>query len=368
MSVVAVVIPHLSHYRQEVYEALQRSSRNEYAFFGDLTSWQGIESVDQSRIANVQNAKLREFGRLRWQHLRAAGFRVQDYQAIVFLGDANVLTTWIYALYARARGVKVLFWTTGWHRPDRSIRRRIRLLFYRFAHHLLLYSDSGKRLALEMGYPPSNTTVIYNSVPLRSSQSEIRDLSEVYTVLSDGKINLGAVIRLNPAKALDYLIKAVAKLPDYRERYRVVFVGAGPDGSRLRDIAEALDVDCLILDPIYDRTSLSAIYAQMSLTVIPKLAGLSVIQSMSFGVPVISDDDIYGQAPESEAIVHGVTGALYRADDIEDLAEQIHVLVQSLEEPNRAAVYRKACLDEVEARWTGDSQASKIDAVISSIT
>lgn len=55
------------------------------------------------------------------------------------------------------------------------------------------------------------------------------------------------------------------------------------------------------------------------MTVLPERAGLTVMKSLQFGVPVVTVDDPYRQVPEYRAVVPGVTGELYPPGDVEGL-------------------------------------------------
>jgi hypothetical protein len=57
-----------------------------------------------------------------------------------------------------------LFWTHGWTRPDRGLKRVFRGTFYRLAHSLLLYGHYARDIGLREGISPARLRVIYNSL------------------------------------------------------------------------------------------------------------------------------------------------------------------------------------------------------------
>ena len=60
-----------------------------------------------------------------------------------------------------------------------------------------------------------------------------------------------------------------------------------------------------------------------SVCVCPAAVGLTAIHALSYGCPVISNDNVETQMPEFESIVEGETGSLFKENDIEDLVEKI---------------------------------------------
>jgi glycosyltransferase involved in cell wall biosynthesis len=53
--------------------------------------------------------------------------------------------------------------------------------------------------------------------------------------------------------------------------------------------------------------------------VAPGEVGLTAIQSLSFGVPVITHGDFSNQMPEAESVVHGITGWLFEKNSVDGL-------------------------------------------------
>lgn len=59
--------------------------------------------------------------------------------------------------------------------------------------------------------------------------------------------------------------------------------------------------------------------------VCPAAVGLTAIHALSYGCPVISNDNVETQMPEFESIVEGETGSLFKENDIEDLVEKLNI-------------------------------------------
>lgn len=306
---VAVVYPHLPHYRYGVFTELDERI-SEVLFVTGGESRDGTIAITPPgsfrREAMVRN---RWYGRFLWQ--RGLGCELTRFKpdAVIYLGDFAYLSTWASALWSRLRGRRVYFWTIGWHKPEAGLRRVVRHMFYRLAHALLLYGRAGQDLGVSMGFPRERTHVIYNSYASRSNALSARladkDLPEV------GRPVVGAVVRLSPNKGLDMVIDTVAELNQaYGFDACCLIVGEGPERDRLSRRAARAGVDLYLPGAVYSAEGLDEVYRRLDVTLVPKAAGLTVLQSLNAGAPVVTIRDAHQQMPEFEAIVDGITGTL----------------------------------------------------------
>jgi len=142
----------------------------------------------------------------------------------------------------------------------------------------------------------------------------------------------------------------------------VLIVGEGAAKEGLRAQADALGVRLLLPGAAYSDADLRVVYSLLSTTVVPSAVGLTAIQSLAYGVPVISDDKKYSQGPEWEAIKEGLTGSTYRAGDTADLVEKIADWIRRVKD-DRVGV-AAACKQEVSDRWTASNQSARIRGAI----
>ncbi len=355
---VLVVYPHLPHYRFGVFTALAASPSIAVKFAA------GRESVDRS-IATVpldclpfHQLRNRWLGRALWQSGLVGHLLRTRYDVVVMLGDAKYLSTWVAAALLRLQRRRILMWTIGWHRPDHRAARIVRLAFYRLADGLLLYGEGGRRLGLEAGYPDQRMHVIGNSSTSQVSDPDPAEVARVDEALRALRpVRLLMVGRLTAVKSLDLLLRALDLAPDLRRRTTVLLAGDGPDEESLRSLAAALDVDLRMMGSVYSEDQLARLYRLSDLTVVPGAAGLTVVQSLAHGVPVVTHDSPYHQMPEAEAVVPGRTGSLFRRGDPADLAR---VLTTWLEQPPDRESQAAACRREVRERWSPDVHAKRI--------
>jgi glycosyltransferase involved in cell wall biosynthesis len=341
------VLAEFPAYREEVLTAIAADPRIEASFFGDARARvDGIEVFDASRLGRTTHGRNLRFGSLFWQvgALRAI-VRVRP-KTVVFIGDAQIVSTWALALLCRILGIRTLFWTIGWHRPDRGLKRLTRLAFYRLANGLLLYGRQGYVYGASLGYPVQRMTIIGNSTsgPVPTEQPRQRTARTACVCVG----------RLTAAKRLDLVITAAARVPGVT----VEFVGDGPERKALEELARHEGVDCVFHGESHDPTVLADVYSRAVCTVIPGAAGLSVTQSLAYGVPVITNNSPENQMPEADAVVDGVTGSLCDRFDLASLADAVEHW-RSMPQPAWEAA-SQACVAEYRTNWTPERHADLI--------
>lgn len=359
---VLVIYPHLPHYRFGVFSALADTSDIDYVFGGaDVERTGTIETISFDRLPATIRLRNRYFGKVLWQSglLRALSAHRPD--AAIFLGDVTYLSTWAAALLLRIRRVPVAFWTIGWHRPETGIKRLLRLTFYRLADRLFIYGDVAVAIGAQHGFPQRRMIRVGNS-----RTSSLADISTSPERLAELDLQLSglaehvavAVVRLNHSKRLDVLVEAAALLNERGLPVTLLLAGEGPARDELARLAAARGVDARFLGAVYGEDALAKIYGKADVTVMPSAGGLSVIQSLEHGVPVITHDNPFAQMPEAEAVLPGVTGGHYREGDVDDLAREMQWWLGPHVRRDRVAA---DCRTEVVERWSAESQSDIIN-------
>lgn len=367
---VLVVYHHLPHYRYDVFRELENDPTLEVEFVAANRSRDGsILTIPPDALRTFHPVKNHWLGQVLWQSGLLSLLVRRRPDVVIFLGDASYLTTWLGSLLGRAIGSRILFWTIGWLRPDAGLRRIVRLAFYRLADELLLYSDVGRSIGLSMCYPAAKMAVIYNSSsgPFQQKKADPSALAEFAAKLPPGdRMVATAVIRLNAVKRLDLLIEAAGILRSRGTDVDVLLVGEGPELARLTELARSKDVRLYAPGSAYGDALLGKVYEVTDVTVVPSVAGLTVLQSLKFGRPVITHDNMHAQAPECEAIIPGRTGDYYHYGDIQSLANVMEVWLGRQRE-SRADTAQQ-CVASIEDRWSPHAQycliRSEIDELL----
>ena len=149
--------------------------------------------------------------------------------------------------------------------------------------------------------------------------------AEIGPLPTESATDVVFVGRLNPTKKplllVDAFIRAAPHLPS---DVRLVFVG---DGSQ-RDLLEHRANDAEVRDRVVfmghisDVEELRAVYGRAIVSVSPGYVGLSLIQSLGYGIPMLIARD-EPHSPEIEALVEGENGELFESDSADALATAI---------------------------------------------
>ena len=266
-----------------------------------------------------------------WQRgLVCLAFR-RDIDVVIFLGNANFLSTWVAALIAKLTRKRVLFWTHGWIQDERGMKAMIRNLFYRLADGLLLYGHRAKRIGVQNGFAPETLYVVYNSldyqaqtvIKSRATYSRLKQIREELFPNMHAPV-LICTGRLIKPKGFELLLEAMSLLQEQGFKSSLLLVGEGPERTFLTRKAKELGLAVNFYGACYDEVRLAELIMSANVTVSPGQVGLTAMHSLVYGTPVITHNDPDKQGPEWEAIIPGQTGDFFKRGDVRDLADTIH--------------------------------------------
>jgi hypothetical protein len=111
----------------------------------------------------------------------------------------------------------------------------------------------------------------------------------------------------------------------------------------------------------YDEHRIAELISASTVTVAPGKVGLTAMHSMVYGVPVITHSDADDQMPEWEAIIPGVTGALFARDSVEGLEAAIREWTR---DPWPSEPTRRACESIIDRFWNPHVQRRLIEHAV----
>lgn len=332
----------LPFYRQACMESLRVELPNVMAFAGerhiDPTIRTGISEDLYSRVTNRVFA-----GRVLVQtgNLQPA---IRATNTIVDLNPRSV-TAWVVLLVRRMLRRRTLVWghlhpRMGASSPTASLRRVMRIL----SSGTVLYGyDSVLPARKEL--PRGNVWVAPNALYAGSELGSTSD-DGPYTKI----VYVGRLVR---DKKVHLLVEGFAASGLAAEECQLVLVGDGHERTHLEKRAEELGISqhVVFTGHVADVGKLRMIYRNAICAVSPGYAGLSLTQSLGFGVPVaVSRDELH--APEIElARFDHLTW--FQTDSIEDMA----LAFQSFPRSGQR-VQRKAVSDAVAAAYSAEAMSS----------
>ena len=323
----------------------------------DYTSLKGFKSVLKyiPLLANVY-----------WQR-GAVKLIFKPYNRYIVTGEIRCLSTWLILVLAIVFRKKVYLWSHGWYGREGIIKRIIKTIFFKLAHHVLLYGDYAKELMIKEGFKASTLSTIHNSLDY-DKQLEIRKNLKETPVFSDHFANHNPVLfyigRLQKTKRLDLLIEALSLLKAKEVNCNLVIVGKDIDDLGLPKLAEQYNVHHQVwfYGPLYDENEIGNFLYNAHVCVSPGNVGLTAIHSLSFGCPVITHKDFTFQGPEFEIIESGVTGEFFERDNVIDLVDTIK---HWLEKDSSRSKVRHSCYQVIDQKYNPYAQLKVLKAALS---
>lgn len=320
---VLIAYSYSMHYRLGVFRALLEASEAEVTIaVGDTVAAhaaQLVQPIDPAELPEMQVHRTRAWRSLRWQPTLLRESLSPRYDVVIWDPSLHCLTMWASSVLLRARGRTLLYWGLGWTRSHGRVKEQAKVWGFRLAHAFLTYGHRSRQRAVAAGYPADRLYVVGNSI-VDTPQAAVVAREEM---LPAQPLVLGTSVRLSARKRVDLLIEAAAVLQRSGTAVRVRIVGDGPQRAGLEALAARCGVEVDFLGPLYEPDAIADFYRSIHLTVLPGHAGLTVLQSLMHGRPVVTHDDPDHHAAEWEALHEGHSGAFFVVGDLADLGRTI---------------------------------------------
>lgn len=363
---VAVMYHMFPHYRAPVLSALSKSTMFDFSFWAGVDDIEGIKVFRGSDTVAINPlSTLRRGSSLELMNFWKPLIALRP-STVILIGNPNLITTWFAAVLARLMGSKVLFWTHGWLKPETRLKAKLRNLYFSLADKVLVYGDRAVSLAGKSGFNPEKVTPIYNSLDWEAADQHFHRLERqnLREDRSPRPTKIVCTARITKHCRFDLLIQAADILRKEGTETQITLVGDGPERATLENLAKSLGTNVEFLGAIYDESVIADIIYNADITVSPGKVGLTAMHSLSYGTPVITHGDLDQQMPEVEAIVPGVTGDFFQADNSVDLARKIKAWIET---PRSRKELRRSCRQVMIERYTPESQRTRIEHAIESV-
>jgi glycosyltransferase involved in cell wall biosynthesis len=308
---VVLVQTLIPDYRTPFLRELLAKLGSELVLISGTEDWSvDVSPADDVPYVHVRN---RYFGRrqLLWQ---SGVLRPALTAHVTVLGlNPRIVSSWVALVGRRIRGRRTVLWGHAWPRRGSASRTDvIRKLMRRLADTMIVYTET----------EATQLRATSSSIDVVAAPNALYPMEEIGPEISGRPTDFLFVGRLNPAKKPELLLEAFRLAePSLPRDVRLVFVGDGPlrDNLETRARTAGLTDRVVLLGHLSDTDSLRRAYGQAIASVSPGYVGLSVIQSLGYGVPMLVARD-EPHAPEIEAVVEGENAMLFREDTPESLA------------------------------------------------
>lgn len=307
----------LPHYRQPVVDELFRT-------LGDgLLVYVGDDHFDPTLRTDLTSRdeviRLRNLYLLRRRFLWQRGALKAGIQADRVLLELNprILTVWATLIIRRLTGRPTTLWGHAWPRKGKGARSDIvRGLLRRLADRVVVYTETQAR-ELRERRPDSSVFAAPNALYYSSQPGPEIELQEI----PNRFIYVG---RLIDSKKPRLLLEAFHEAIDGMAGASLLLVGAGPLRESLEARASELGLEASVTfaGHVSDPAELRRLYSLSIASVSPGYVGLSLTQSLWFGIPMIIARD-EPHAPEVEAAVVGENAVFVPSDSVAALSSAL---------------------------------------------
>lgn len=343
---LAVIYHFFAHYRFPIIRELMDSDSIELSCYGSPSSENidaSIEPLTLLQLPSLNVTPVFSKGGFLWQRRMILPLLRADGDVFIFLASPYFLSTWVAAILLRVKGARVLFWGHLRYKvAEKWYKKWFRKVFYKLATGWLCYGHTAKAELIQNGIPEAEIHVIYNSLDYKK-HVKLRTAAPVLGFkhpFPDAEGFFICVSRLVEKRRLDMLFCAMQSLQAKGHHCRVLLVGDGPFRGTLEELAGKMKLDVYFFGACYDESVLRELYRGAVATVAPGEVGLTAIQSLAFGVPVITHSDMDSQMPEAESVVEGVTGWLFKKENTDDMVCAMERALGANRDAMQRACYR----------------------------
>lgn len=376
MKKTAIVYHYFAHYRAPIFRSLADSEVTDYYFLGDPVPGNDIKLINFSTESKLKHKfiplKNTWLGKgFLWQKNLLRNLKDNDFDAVIFLGDIKFISTWIALILTRLKGRKAYLWGHGLYGKERWLNLKVKLLLLKLANGIFLYNNRARQLFLKNGVPAEKLIVIYNSLNFAESEHFRQKYSgeksrNLLNAFANPELPVVFCIgRINKVKKLDMLIQAIYILKQRNVLYNCFLIGDGEEKDNLVALVKKLHLEDQVnfTGALYGEGDISQYIMTSDLCVCPGAIGLTGIHSLSYGVPVISNDNFSFQGPEHEAVTPGINGDFFQENNTEDLANKIEDCIRIRMHDKEKSI--ENCVSVIREYYNPDFQRKTIDAILS---
>ncbi len=358
------------HYRLPIYEKIDKECNAHFYFGNRLLNNECIAKLDYAKLKGFKrelNVHSVKFGRATvectsgWLKLAVS----PNYKQYIITPNQYALNQWLFLLICFVLRKEVYAWMHGLKSSQVSSKTLCLWRFYDFfLKGSFLYGNHARDNMIRLGFDGKKLHLIYNSLNYESSK-RMRQvaLSNPYSSYFQNDCPVLVFIgRLTAVKKLHMIPHAVDILKDRGVFVNVAFVGDGPEMENLQKAMAADDVTKYwLVGALYDEQEIARYLYFADICVSPGNVGLTGIHALSYGLPVITNDNFEQQMPEFEAIEQGRTGDFFKEDDVCSLADKIE---SWLKNNNDRELVRQQCYQVIDEKYNPNYQVNLVKTVL----
>ena len=296
-------------YRTELYREIQKKLKDRFELYGGSFYFEDSIKSDINFTKNeVTNYFL--FNRKLLFQTRIWHLLFKN-STLVLEMNPRIISNWIFLIIRKILNKETILWGHAWSKSGKNSKsEKVRNLMKHLGSKIIVYSNEQKD-ELKVRMPKKEILVAPNAL--------ISSL-KMKTIIPQKHLNLIYVGRLTKQKKPFFLVKTFGdNLDNYPTNTKLIIVGEGEEKQRIKDyiISKNLQNRIELKGHIGDYEILKNLYDSSFFSISPSLAGLSIIQSFSFGVPIlVSEKEKHG--PEIDAIRLKKNALYFESNNLND--------------------------------------------------
>lgn len=353
MEKVLIIQRILSHYNVPLYESIGKVY--------DLSLAYSEKTEDKEKRVScfkIDYPSIKE-----WKELCDAEFEIHIHNLIDVCKEYDVVILpmepyqkVLHVIERLRKHVKIILWGIGVvasyniHFDSEEFRRPSFESMVAMSDASIFYSEYPRRKYLEYGIPKEKMFVAHNTVKVLETGTKEQH--------KDSLLFVGTLIK---QKRLDLLLEAYKNAFQKNAHIPVLkIIGEGEEYENICQWIDKHDMSekILLMGPIYDEDILKEQFLHAFATISTEQAGLSVLKSMGYGVPFITNKNAI-TGGEIFNIDNGVNGVLF-----EETSELETILLDIAENPNKYKIMgEKAYQHYHSCRTVQDCKRGFVEAI-----
>lgn len=357
-------------YRAPIYKLMDEQLKCDF-YLGDKTQ-SSMKLMDYNSLKGFQETLGYKplIGRLIWREGVHKVMKSQ-YKTYIMTADPFCLSDWVVILYAKLTGKKVVAWAHGWYGDENAAKKIIKKCLYCMCYKVMLYGDYARNLMIENGFKPDKLVCIYNSLDYDKQIEVRRGLCKTNVYIEHFGNNNPVLLyigRLQKVKRLDMIIDAMNVLKKRGVNLNFVYIGKDIENICLEKHAEQYGFrdNIWAYGPLYEEERKGEMMYNAEVCVSPGNVGLTAMDCLTYGLPVITHNNFLDQCPEFEAIHDGKTGLFFKQNDVNNLTDKIEQWLTYSSSHSREEI-AKDCFSIIDEKYNPHRQIETMKGITNSI-
>ncbi|QWX84801.1 glycosyltransferase [Cellulophaga sp. HaHaR_3_176] len=317
------------HYRLPIYDLMDKELNCDF-YIGDKIQT-SIKTLEYKKLKNFKKLLKNKFifnSGFMWQ-IGVIHLAFKPYKHYIITGSPYCLSSWVLLILLKFTRKKTYAWAHGMKGNSNTKKRILEKNFFSLFNKVFLYGKSSKKVMIDEGFKPENLILIYNSLDYKAHIKIRENLSYNDNFKNHFNNDYPVLIyigRIQKSKKLNLLIQSLDKLIKDEIYCNLVFVGDDlKDNNNIAQLVNEKRLKSFVwfFGPSYDQNEIGSLLFNSDVCVSPGPVGLTALHCLTFGCPVISNDDYFNQMPEFEAIENEITGEFFENDNLENLTTTI---------------------------------------------